>query len=95
MPKCRPCWPVCRGTSPGCLHDQGVRPDHRRDWQGDEVHDTLEHIAGVAEVSVVAGTYDVVVVITASDAREIGRIVMGEIQRIDGVRSTVTLVAIR
>ena len=63
--------------------------------RGDDVYDALARTAGVAEVNVVAGTYDVVAVIAAADAREIGRTVMGEIQRIDGVMSTVTLIAIR
>lgn len=63
--------------------------------KGDEVYETLSRLEGVTAVNIVAGTYDVVAVLEASDAREIGRLVMGPIQQIDGVMSTVTLMAIR
>lgn len=63
--------------------------------KGDDVYETLSQTDGVSAVNVVAGTYDIVAVLEASDPREIGRIVMGPIQRIDGVMSTVTLMAIR
>lgn len=49
---------------------------------------------GVVAVDAVAGTYDVVVVIEASDPKQIGELVMGKLQNLDGVRSTVTLLAI-
>ena len=49
---------------------------------------------GILDVDAVAGTYDVVAVIEATDAREVGEIVMKRIQRLDGVLSTVTLFAI-
>lgn len=63
--------------------------------KGDDVFEALSRIDGVREVNAVAGTYDIVCVLEAADAREIGRIVMGPIQRVDGVMSTITLVAIR
>lgn len=49
---------------------------------------------GVVAVDAVAGTYDVVVVIEARDPKQIGDLVMGKMQHLDGVRSTVTLLAI-
>jgi uncharacterized protein with GYD domain len=63
--------------------------------KGDEVYDTLCKEDGVTDVNIVAGTYDIVAVIEAADTRDIGRMVMGQIQRMDGVMSTVTLMAIR
>jgi uncharacterized protein with GYD domain len=49
---------------------------------------------GVVEVDAVAGTFDVVAVVEASDPHEIGNLVMGRIQKLDGVMSTVTLLSI-
>jgi uncharacterized protein with GYD domain len=49
---------------------------------------------GVLEVDAVAGTYDVVAVVEAPDAHAIGEIVMGRVQKLDGVSDTVTLLAI-
>ncbi len=49
---------------------------------------------GIVEADAVAGTYDVVAVIEASDPKVIGDIVMGRIQALDGVLSTATLLAI-
>lgn len=47
--------------------------------------------AGIAEVDAVAGIYDLVAVLDADDPRRIGELVIGTIQRADGVLSTVTL----
>jgi uncharacterized protein with GYD domain len=63
--------------------------------KGDDVYDALRKESGVTDVNIVAGTYDIVAVIEAADTRDIGRMVMGQIQRMDGVMSTVTLMAIR
>jgi uncharacterized protein with GYD domain len=49
---------------------------------------------GVVDVDAVAGTYDVVAVIEAEDPKRIGDLVMGRIQQLEGVRGTVTLLAI-
>jgi hypothetical protein len=49
---------------------------------------------GIVEVDAVAGTYDVVAVVDAAGPKEIGDIVMGKIQHLDGVLSTVTLFSI-
>jgi DNA-binding Lrp family transcriptional regulator len=59
--------------------------------KGDQVHDSLKQVEGVQDVSIVAGTYDIVAVLQAPDARDVGRIVMGPIQKMPGVMSTVTL----
>jgi DNA-binding Lrp family transcriptional regulator len=63
--------------------------------RGDDVYSTLGEMEEVREVSIVAGTYDIVAIVESQSARDIGRIVMDRIQRIDGVMSTVTLMAIR
>ena len=63
--------------------------------KGDDVYETLQQTEGVQTVNIVAGTFDIVAVLEAPEPRDIGRIVMGPIQKIDGVMSTVTLMAIR
>lgn len=63
--------------------------------RGDDVYESLRQLEGVREVDIVAGTYDIVAVVESPSARDIGRIVMDRVQRIDGVMSTVTLMAIR
>ena len=63
--------------------------------KGDDVYDTLQQTESVQTVNIVAGTFDIVAVLEAPEPRDIGRIVMGPIQKIDGVMSTVTLMAIR
>ncbi|HEY7035808.1 MAG TPA: Lrp/AsnC ligand binding domain-containing protein [Thermomicrobiales bacterium] len=57
------------------------------------IQDTLRQ-AGVSQVDAVAGTYDLVAVIEAEDPKRLGELVMGMIQRTDGVLSTVTLLSI-
>ncbi len=49
---------------------------------------------GILEVDAVAGSYDVVAVLEAPGPKEIGDIVMGKIQHLDGVLTTVTLFSI-
>lgn len=61
--------------------------------RGTDVQDALRD-AGIAQVDQVAGTYDVVAVIEADDPKRIGELVIGKIQRTDGVVSTVTLLTI-
>lgn len=61
--------------------------------RGTDVQEALI-AAGVDQVDQVAGTYDVVAVIEADDPKRIGELVIGKIQRTDGVVSTVTLLAI-
>ena len=60
--------------------------------------ESIEHHlneAGIEQVDHVAGTYDLVAVLEADDARKIGEIVMKTIQRTPGVRSTVTLMTLK
>ena len=60
--------------------------------------ESIEHHlneAGIDQVDHVAGTYDLVAVLEAEDARKIGEIVMKTIQRTPGVRSTVTLMTLK
>jgi len=61
--------------------------------RGTEIQNALRE-AGIAQVDQVAGTYDVVAVIEDSDPKRIGELVIGTIQRTDGVVSTVTLLTI-
>jgi uncharacterized protein with GYD domain len=61
--------------------------------RGTDVQEALRG-AGVEQVDQVAGTYDVVAVLEADDPKRIGELVIGKIQRTDGVVSTVTLLAI-
>ncbi len=60
--------------------------------------ESIEHHlneAGITQVDHVAGTYDLVAVLEAEDARKIGELVMKTIQRTPGVRSTVTLMTLK
>jgi hypothetical protein len=50
--------------------------------------------AGIPQVDSVAGTYDLVAVLEAEDPKRLGEMVMGMIQRTDGVLSTSTLLSI-
>lgn len=61
--------------------------------RGTDVQNALR-AAGIQQVDQVAGTYDVVAVIEDSDPKRIGELVIGTIQRTDGVVSTVTLLTI-
>ena len=60
--------------------------------------ESIEHHlneAGMEQVDHVAGTYDLVAVLEAEDARKIGELVMKTIQRTPGVLSTVTLMTLK
>jgi uncharacterized protein with GYD domain len=61
--------------------------------RGTEIQKALRE-AGIEQVDQVAGTYDVVAVIEDSDPKRIGELVIGTIQRTEGVVSTVTLLTI-
>jgi DNA-binding Lrp family transcriptional regulator len=63
--------------------------------RGDDVYKSLGEMEDIREVNIVAGTFDIVAIVESQSARDIGRIVMDRLQRIDGVMSTVTLMAIR
>jgi uncharacterized protein with GYD domain len=61
--------------------------------RGTDVQNALR-AAGINQVDQVAGTYDVVAVIESEDPKRIGELVISNIQRTDGVVSTVTLLTI-
>jgi uncharacterized protein with GYD domain len=61
--------------------------------RGTDVQQALRD-AGVEQVDQVAGTYDVVAVLEGDDPKRIGEMVIGKIQRTEGVVSTVTLLTI-
>jgi hypothetical protein len=60
------------------------------------VSDAQERLraTGITQVDAVAGSYDLVAVLEADDATGIGRTVLGDIQRTEGVLSTVNLLQI-
>lgn len=60
----------------------------------DTVVTTLQGLPGVTIVDPVTGPYDVVVVIELPEARQIGRLVMNELHRVEGIKRTVTCLAI-
>jgi uncharacterized protein with GYD domain len=61
--------------------------------KGSEIQKALQE-AGIGQVDQLAGIYDLVAVIDATDPRKIGEIVSGTIQKTPGVVSTVTLLTI-
>jgi uncharacterized protein with GYD domain len=61
--------------------------------RGSEIQKALLD-AGITTVDQLAGIYDLVAVIDASNPKQIGEFVIGTIQKTPGVVSTVTLLAI-
>ncbi|WP_295010301.1 Lrp/AsnC family transcriptional regulator [uncultured Microbacterium sp.] len=57
-------------------------------WQ--EVRDRLQRIPEVEHMALVGGDFDVILLVRASDARDLRRIVLEDIQAIPAVRSTRT-----
>jgi DNA-binding Lrp family transcriptional regulator len=55
---------------------------------------TLRDIPGVSMADPVTGPYDIVVTIETPDPRDIGRLVMNEIHGVNGIKRTVTCLAI-
>lgn len=66
------------------------------DGRHDDVVATIKgkNLQQAEAIDRVAGTYDIVVVLSGKDPKTIGEVVINVIQRIDGVVSTVTLLAI-
>ena len=54
----------------------------------------VEKIAGVKEAHAVTGPYDVIASVTASNFKVLGDVVITKIQRIDGVKKTITNVVV-
>ena len=55
-----------------------------------QVKETISMIDGVMSVDAVAGPYDLIATIEAADYNRLAKIVMDEIQSIDGVTRTIT-----
>jgi DNA-binding Lrp family transcriptional regulator len=55
-----------------------------------EVAASVRQISGVSSALIVAGPYDVIVRVTAVDLDSIGRLIVSEIQTVDGVVRTLT-----
>lgn len=59
-----------------------------------DVLTTLRTIEGMSAVDAVTGPYDIVAVVQTPDPRQIGRLVMNEIQAVEGIKRTVTCIVI-
>lgn len=59
-----------------------------------DVIGALRTIQGVSSVDAVTGPYDIITTLQTSDPRQIGRLVMHEIQGIEGLKRTVTCIVI-
>ena len=59
-----------------------------------DVIGALRTIQGVSSVDAVTGPYDIITTLQTSDPRQIGRMVMHEIQGIEGLKRTVTCIVI-
>lgn len=56
------------------------------------VIDKVRNLPSVAEAYRVHGVYDLIVKVVAEDLRELRKTIIDQIRRIDGVRSTMTLI---
>lgn len=54
------------------------------------VADAIRAIDGVVEVDVVTGPYDVIVKAAADTMDELGRMVVGQVQKVPGINRTIT-----
>ena len=59
----------------------------------EEVQSQLRN-AGISQIDAVAGIYDLIAIVEADDPKQIGQTVMNQIQRAEGVLSTVTLLQV-
>jgi DNA-binding Lrp family transcriptional regulator len=55
-----------------------------------QIKETIAMIDGVQNIDTVAGPYDIIATIEAQDYNKLAKIVMDEIQSIDGVMRTIT-----
>jgi DNA-binding Lrp family transcriptional regulator len=60
-----------------------------------EVAETLAEFAGISEVYSVAGRYDLVAVLRVPDNRSLAELVTDQMQNVDGIVDTETLIAFR
>jgi len=61
-----------------------------RAGKGRKVMDELARLKNVAGVEAVLGPFDLVVSVTGSDYNEVGKLVIEQIQTIDGIEKTLT-----
>jgi DNA-binding Lrp family transcriptional regulator len=54
----------------------------------------LRDVKGITAVDAVTGPYDIIVTIQTPDPRDVGRLVMNEIHGVEGIKRTVTCLAI-
>ena len=54
------------------------------------VADAIRQIEGVDEVEVVTGPYDVIVKASANTMDELGKMVVGHVQKVPGINRTIT-----
>ncbi len=54
------------------------------------VAEAIRDITGVVDVDVVTGPYDVIVKATADTMDELGRMVVGKVQKVPGINRTIT-----
>jgi DNA-binding Lrp family transcriptional regulator len=59
-----------------------------------EVLTALRAIEGMTAADAVTGPYDIVATLQTHDPRNIGRLVMNEIQGVEGIKRTVTCIVI-
>ncbi|PDW04465.1 Lrp/AsnC ligand binding domain-containing protein [Candidatus Viridilinea mediisalina] len=59
-----------------------------------DVLTALRTIQGMSAVDAVTGPYDIVAVVQTPDPRQIGHLVMNEIQGVEGIKRTVTCIVI-
>ena len=55
---------------------------------------SLRELPGISAADQVTGPYDIIVTIETPDPRDIGRLVMNEIHGVNGIKRTVTCLAI-
>ncbi len=59
-----------------------------------EVLAALRAIPGMSAADAVTGPYDIIATLQTPDPRNIGRLVMNEIQGVEGIKRTVTCIVI-
>lgn len=59
-----------------------------------EVLSALRTLDGVAGADAVTGPYDIIATVQTHDPRNIGRLVMNQIQGVEGIKRTVTCIVI-
>lgn len=65
-----------------------------RSGETQEVVRQLRRLDGVLEANMTFGPYDAVAILQASDTRQLGQIIAGDIQPIPGVYETITCLAV-